>query len=156
MDPSLSLEDVYTSYTMEDMKPSPASSSHGAVVASAASSTYKGHAPSMTRHISTPSGSLPTVRVMTSAPPLGRDLFTYDQLAGHFDAAFKCNQALHDLRLSQIKASLARITDLNVLKEHLLICERRNWADEVTTMIVERQIEIMHPAPQRRQVWFGR
>lgn len=92
----------------------------------------------------------------TSAPPLGRDLFTYDQLAGHFDAAFKRNQALHDLRLSQIKASLARITDLNVLKEHLLICERGNWADEVTTMIVERQIEIMHPAPQRRQVWFGR
>jgi hypothetical protein len=92
----------------------------------------------------------------TSAPPLGRDLFTYDQLAGYFDAAFKHNQALHNLRLSQIKASLAHITDLNVLKEHLLICERGNWADEVTTMIVERQIEIMHPAPQRRQVWFGR
>ncbi|KAJ7788143.1 hypothetical protein B0H14DRAFT_2628530 [Mycena olivaceomarginata] len=87
----------------------------------------------------------------TSAPPLGHDLFAYDQLAGHFDAAFKRNQALHDLRLSQIKASLARITDLNVLKEHLLICERGNWADEVTTMIIERQIEIMHPAPQRRQ-----
>ncbi|KAJ7840493.1 hypothetical protein B0H14DRAFT_3458029 [Mycena olivaceomarginata] len=87
------------------------------------------------------------------APPLGRDLFTYDQLAGHFPAAFKHNQALHDLRLSQIKASLARITDLNILKEHLLICEHGNWADEVTTMIVERQIEIMHPAPapQRRQ-----
>jgi hypothetical protein len=42
------------------------------------------------------------------------------------------------------------------LKEHLLICERGNWADEVTTMIVERQIEVMHPAPQCRQVWFGR
>ncbi|KAJ7782106.1 hypothetical protein B0H14DRAFT_2630949 [Mycena olivaceomarginata] len=70
-------------------------------------------------------------------------------------AAFKRNQALHDLRLSQIKASLARITDLNVLKEHLLICEHGNWADEVTTMIVERQIEIMHPAPQRRQPTFS-
>ncbi|KAJ7842378.1 hypothetical protein B0H14DRAFT_2586392 [Mycena olivaceomarginata] len=156
MDTSLSLEDVYASYAMEDMKPSPASSSRWAAVASAASSTYTGLAPSVTRHNSTQSGFPPTVRVMTSAPPLGHDLFTYDQLAGHFDAAFKCNQALHDLRLCQIKASLACITDLNVLKEHLLICEHGNWADEVTMMIVERQIEIMHPTPQRRQVWFGR
>ncbi|KAJ7714466.1 hypothetical protein B0H14DRAFT_2644452 [Mycena olivaceomarginata] len=123
MDPSLSLEDVYASYAMEDMK-------------------------------------LPALPVSSSTGPAFRDQAYFDNFRfstnrqgdGYFTAAFKCNQALHDLRLSQIKASLARITDLNVLKEHLPICERGNWADEVTTMIVERQIEIVHPAPQRRQL----
>ncbi|KAJ7854291.1 hypothetical protein B0H14DRAFT_2579932 [Mycena olivaceomarginata] len=169
MDPSLSLEDVYTSYAMEDMKPSYlceeccAAAEPCELIAWGRSCqrcqfhiygtyTFRDQTYFDTFRFSTNrQGDGISSLNQTSAPPLGRNLFTYDQLPGHFDAVFKRNQALHDLRLSQIKDSLARITDLNVLKEHLLICERGNWADEVTTMIVERQIEIMHPAPQRRQ-----
>ncbi|KAJ7873797.1 hypothetical protein B0H14DRAFT_2569491 [Mycena olivaceomarginata] len=173
MDPSLSLEDVYASYAMEDMKPSYlceeccAAAEPCEFIAWGRSCqrcqfhvygtcTFRDQTYFDTFRFSTNcQGDGFSSLNQTSALPLGCDLFTYDQLAGHFDAAFKRNQALHDLRLSQIKASLARITDLNVLKEHLLICERGNWADEVTTMIVERQIEIMHPAPQRRQPTFS-
>ncbi|KAJ7724708.1 hypothetical protein B0H14DRAFT_2641468 [Mycena olivaceomarginata] len=169
MDPSLSLEDVYASYAMEDMKPSYiceeccgaaercefiawGRSCQRCQFLVYGSCTFRDQAYFDNFRFSTNrQGDGIASLNQTSAPPLGRDLFTYDQLEGYFTAAFKRNQALHDLRLSQIKASLARITDLNVLKEHLLICERGNWADEVTTMIVERQIEIMHPAPQRRQ-----
>ncbi|KAJ7813192.1 hypothetical protein B0H14DRAFT_2605190 [Mycena olivaceomarginata] len=160
MDPSLSLEDVYASYAMEDMKPLYLCEECCAAAEPCEFIAWGRSCQRCQFHIYETctfrdQTYFDTFRFSTNrqgdAPPLGRDLFTYDQLAGHFDAAFKRNQALHDLRLSQIKASLARITDLNVLKEHLLICERGNWADEVTMMIVERQIEIMHPAPQRRQ-----
>ncbi|KAJ7716160.1 hypothetical protein B0H14DRAFT_3522349 [Mycena olivaceomarginata] len=132
MDPSLSLEDVYASYAMEDMKPSYLCEECCAAAEPCEFIAWGRSCQRCQFHV------------------YGTCTFR-DQT--YFDTfRFSTNRqgdGPHDLRLSQIKASLARITDLNVLKEHLLICERGNWADEVTTMIVERQIEIMHPAPQR-------